>query len=180
MIEFTTTKIDRYAGANGYMIQIAADEENARQIDDFLRKHVNGVGTIEVILKKPSKKRTLTANAYLWVLCDDIAKTVGTDKEAVYKTLIRRVGVFDYVLVKSQAADRFVRNWENKGLGWFADEVLYKESGIRQFMVYYGTSVYDREQMARVIDEAIQEARDIGLGVKTKKEVKELIEAWAT
>ena len=178
MVEFTTQKIDRFAAVNGLMIQIAADVENAPQIDDFLAKHVNGVGTITVVLKKPNKKRTLTANNYLWVLCDDIAKAIETDKEAVYKALIRRVGVFDFVLVHEHAADRFVKNWNDKGIGWFTQEIPYQEPGVKQFQVYYGTSVYDREQLARVIDEAIQEARDIGLGTKTKEEVKELIEAW--
>jgi len=180
MVSFTTTKIDRFTAVNGYMVQITADFENAPQIDDFLAKHVNGIGTIEVTMKRPTSKRSLNANGYLWVLCDEIARAIQTDKETVYRALIRRVGVFDYVLVKDQAAQRFRRNWEAKGLGWFTEEVvnLGQAKNTRQLLAYYGSSVYTKEEMARVISEAEEEARAIGVSTRKRNEVKEMIEAW--
>lgn len=175
-IKFETTKVKRFLSDEGVVLQLFAPLEKTSAIDDFLAKQVNGI--LQVTIEKPSKKRTLTANNYLWRLCDDIAKALTTDKTAVYRALIRRVGVFDYVLVKSQAAERFRANWENKGLGWFTEEVLYKDRDARQFMAYYGTSVYTREQIARVIDEAEDECRSIGLDTLSSKEKKELLEAW--
>lgn len=172
-----TRKIKRYAGVEGYVVQFIAPPENAPQIDDFLSKHVDG--EIEVVIRKPKKNRSLNANAYLWTLCDEIAKAVGTDKESVYKALIRRVGVFDYVLVKDQVAERFRRNWEERGVGWFTEERFVRQEGVRQFVVYYGTSVYTTEQMARIIDEAVDESRNVGVKTLTKEELKELKERWA-
>ena len=177
MIQFETRKIRRYVGQYGeIVIQVLADAEKAPMIDEFLRKQVDG--TLVVSIGKKSKKRTITANNYLWVLCDELAKALQTDKIAVYRALIRRVGVFDYVLVKSQAADRFRANWEAKGLGWFTEEVLYKDRDARQFMAYYGTSVYTREQISRVIDEAEEECRSVGLDTLSKKEKEEILEQW--
>ena len=175
-ITFLTHKIKRYTGVDGYLVQFIVPIECAPQIDDYMAKHVNG--ELSVTIEKPKKRRTITANNYLWVLCDEIAKQVGTDKESIYKAIIRRVGVFDYVLVKAQAADRFRENWNEKGLGWFTEEVFYPDRDKRQFTVYYGTSTYDQEQMARVIDEAVDEARNIGVKTLTKQELKELKEKW--
>ena len=177
MLNFQTNKVKRFLSDEGVVLQLHAPLEKTASIDAFLARHVNG--TLDVTIKKPSKKRTITANNYLWHLCDEIAKAVETDKNAVYRALIRRVGVFDYVLVKAQAADRFRANWDAHGLGWFTEEVLYKEPGARQFMAYYGTSVYTRDEISRVIDEAEQESRQLGLDTMTKKEKEALLESWA-
>lgn len=175
-VTFTTQNIRRYTSFDGYMVQLITDVKNAPYIEDFLAKQVNG--ELEVVIRKPDKKRSLNANAYLWVLCDEIAKAIGTDKEDVYKALIRRVGVFDYVLVKAQVADRFTENWNAKGLGWFTQEVLYKEKGVRQFMAYYGSSVYTKEELSRVLDEAVDEARNAGVKTLTKKELDDIKRKW--
>lgn len=177
-VTFTTKKINRYNAVDGYMVQVFVDGEKAPQIDEMLAKHANGVGELEVTIAKKAKKRTLTANNYLWVLCEEIAKAVGSDKESIYQSLIRRVGVFDYVLVKDGAKERFLRNWTENGLGWFAEELPYKEKGITQYQVYYGSSVYTVDEMARVIDEAVMEADNLGIPTKTKEEVKEILENW--
>lgn len=176
MVSFQTHQTRRYTGVNGYVVQFIVDPKDAPQIDEFLAKHVDG--ELVVTVDKPKKKRTITANNYLWVLCDEIAREVGTDKEDIYKALIRRVGVFDYVLVKAQVAERFVANWSDKGLGWFTQEVFHPDRDKRQFMVYYGSSTYDHDQMARLIDEAVDEARNIGVKTLTKQELRELKDKW--
>ena len=176
MITVRTNRIRRYSVVDGYMVQFIVDDTFAPYIDDFLSKQVNG--ELEITIKKPTKKRSVNANAYLWTLCDEIAKAVGTDKEDIYKALIRRVGVFDYVIVKSQVADRFRRNWESKGVGWFCEDVFFPDKDKRQLIAYYGTSVYDTDQMSRVIDEAVEEARSNGVKTLTRKELNEIKEKW--
>ena len=176
MVSFTTHKTGLLTGVDGYTVQFAVDAENARQIADFLAKHVNG--ELIVTVERPKKKRTITANNYLWALCDQIGKAIGTDRETVYKALIRRVGVFDYVLVKEQVAERFRDNWAAKGTGWFCEEIMYPERGKRQFVCFYGSSVYDTEQMARLLDEAVDEARNVNVKTLTKAELKELKDKW--
>lgn len=171
MVRFSTTKIKRHFNG-GYYLAIEVDEEQVPAVDEFIAKHLSG--EIVVTLDKPTKRRTLSANAYLWKLCDEIAKEIETDKEAVYQSLIKRVGVFDYVLVKDQAADRFKENWSQKGVGWWAEDVFYDREGVREFIVFYGTSVYTKEQMSRVIDEAEEAAKDLGVPILSKKEKEDI------
>lgn len=179
MIQFETRKVRRYVGQYGeIVIQVLADAEKAPMIDEFLRKQVDG--TLVVSIGKKSKKRTITANNYLWVLCDELAKALQTDKIAIYRDLIRRVGVFDYVVVKEQAADRFRANWDAQGIGFFAQEVPSKrpiEGGI-QFIVFYGSHTYDREQISRVIEEAEEECKAQGISTWSKKDKEEMLEKW--
>lgn len=40
---------------------------------------------LDIELKKHRKKRSLNANAYLWVLCGKLADKIGVDKESVYR-----------------------------------------------------------------------------------------------
>ena len=179
MIRFITTKIRRYFPqdeSEGIIVQVLAPPESAGALEELLAKHVDG--ELEVTIQKPSNKRTLTANNYLWILCDEIASALETDKEAVYKALIRRVGVFSYILVKRQAAKRFRDHWEAKGIGWFADELVYHDPAVAQFAVYYGSSTYTREELSRVIREAEDEAIKLGENVKNRQVVKELLESW--
>ena len=175
-----TKIIDRYATLDGLLVQVAIPKRYAPQIEDFLQRHVNNVGTIDITLENHRKPRSQNANGYLWVLCSKIGDAVGADKETVYKELVRRRGVFDYLLVKEHAGDRFIENWQAKGIGWFVEEIPYtKQKGIRQFMAYYGSSCYNTEQMAKIIDEAVDEAKALGIETMTPNELRELKSKWA-
>lgn len=179
MISFITKKVRRYFpqdDSDGVILQVLAPPESVGAIEELLAKQVDG--ELEITIQKPSNRRTLTANNYLWILCDEIASALETDKEAIYKALIRRVGVFSYILVKRQAAKRFRDNWEAKGIGWFADELVYNDPLVAQFAIYYGSSVYTREEISRVIREAEDEAIKLGQNVKNRQVVKELLERW--
>ena len=74
---------------------------------------------VEVIIRTKKIKRSLDANAYLWVLCDEIAKKIHTTKEEVYKHHVQDVGVFDFLAIPTKAVPQFVKSWNEKGLGWF-------------------------------------------------------------
>lgn len=173
-----TPKIALHATLDNVVVEMVIPKANALYIEEFLRQNTGK--DIEVELRRVPKKRSQNANAYMWVLCDQIAKATGTDKETVYKEIIKRVGVFDYVLVKAHAADRFQANWADKGLGWFTQEIPYiKDRGVRQFIAYYGTSTYDTHQMARVIDEAVDEARQLDIETLPPEELVRIKEQWA-
>lgn len=173
-----TPKIALHATLDGAVVELFITKANAAYIEEFLRQSVGQ--EVEVELRRTPKKRSQNANAYLWVLCDMIAEATDTDKETIYREIIKRVGVFDYVLVKAHAAGRFQSNWADKGLGWFTQEIPYlKDRGVRQFIAYYGTSTYDTHQMARVIDEAVDEARQLDIETLPPEELVRIKEQWA-
>ena len=102
----------------------------------------------------------MTANSYLWVLCDKVAKKINSTKEEVYQNAVKSVGVYEDIAVVSMGADKFVRNWEDKGIGWFADNFgESKVKGANRIRVYYGSSVYDQQEMSRLVDYVVEEAK---------------------
>ena len=130
-------------------------------------------------IKKFRQKRSLDANAYLWVLCDEIAKTIRGTKEEVYQQAVKDVGVFEFVLLIEKAVDRFIENWNEKGLGWFAEKLdNSKIDGCVKVMVYYGSSTYNTKEMSRLIDYIVDEAEGLGIATKTPDEIANLKSLW--
>lgn len=135
--------------------------------------------SVEVKVKR--SKRSLTANAYCWVLCQKIAEELSkggeyVSKEAIYRAAVRDAGMFDYIVCKDYAAGDFKRRWEASGLGWQAEEVKRKADNV-VFLLYQGSSVYNSAEMARLIECLIQEAQQLGVETKSEEEINSLLEA---
>lgn len=114
-------------------------------------------------IKQNRKKRTLDQNAFLWVLCEEIAKKIHSTSEEVYKSYIRSVGERDVVCVKEKAVEAFVQGWHRNGIGWFCDVSESRLNGCKNITVYYGSSSYDTVQMTRLLDEVIADCKDYGI-----------------
>lgn len=156
-------------------LTIRVAPESKRVLDELLS--LGGKLTVEVKRYRP--QRSLDANAYLWVLCDKIAAALGSTKELIYIELVRRVGRFDVVAVKQDAAESLIHGWSCRGLGWFALEMDgCKLDGCTRVMLYYGSSTYDTAEMSRLIDEAVTEAKGLGLDTATPDEVARMMGLW--
>lgn len=134
---------------------------------------------LDVEIKQHRNKRSLDANAYLWVLCQKIAESIHTTKEEVYKKAIHDVGQFEIVPIKDEAVERWIEVWNSKGLGWFA-EVMEdsKMPGYKKVISYYGSSVYDTREMSVLIDEIVSQCRELGIETMTSEELESLKQQW--
>lgn len=133
----------------------------------------------EYQLKAVTKRRSLDANAYAWVLIGKIAGAVRLTTEEVYRREIREIGeVYDVVCVQNVALDRLVQNWEEKGLGWQAEPFPSKTPGCTNVRLFYGSSVYDTRQMSILIDRLVQEAQALDIETLSDRELSLLKEAW--
>lgn len=153
---------------------------------DVIRAHLaitealNGTVKQEFSLKPYKKGRSLDANAYCWVLLDKIAEILHNTKEEIYKKIIKDVGVFDTVCIQEFAADKLTENWSKKGLGWVADDLgESKIKGCKNICLYYGSSTYTTKEMARFIDEIIQQAKNLNIDTKTPNEIAQLKSLWS-
>ena len=64
------------------------------------------------------------------------------------------------IAVRADAVRAIMAGWEHNGLGWFAYDLgPSKIPGYHNVRLYYGSSVYDTKQMARLIDLAVQECQ---------------------
>ena len=133
---------------------------------------------LSVEIKPYRKRRSLDANAYCWVLCQKIAEKIGGTKEDIYKEAIRKAGQFDFIAVTDSAADQFLKAWQSKGLGWYAEALESKIEGCKKIMVYYGSSVYDSKEMAHLIDYIVSECKELGIETMTPAEISRMMNEW--
>lgn len=135
-------------------------------------------GSYEIVLQKRTKPRSLNANAYFWKLADELAKVLRITKDEVYARAIKQVGVYEVMTVAIVGYDHFKRIWEANGTGWIVDRLC--DDGVNATIhAYYGSSTYNSEQMARLIDWLVQEAEEQGIDTLTPRERSLLINQWA-
>lgn len=129
--------------------------------------------------KKYRERRSLDANAYAWVLLDKLAAALQIDKETLYRRAVRNIGGNSTVVcVVEAAADKVIQSWEDHGLGWLAEKFESKIPGCVNVRLTYGSSVYDTEQMSRLIDYIIQDCEAVGIETKSPDEIKAMLKLW--
>lgn len=125
-----------------------------------------------VSVKEFRKRRSLSQNAYLWTLLDQIGGKTLQSKEAVYKAYIKDYGVFEILPIKNEAVNMFKSRWEKNGLGWFVEDLgESKLDGFTKVIAYYGSSTYTTEEMARVIDAVITDCEELGISTMTLSDI---------
>lgn len=138
----------------------------------------------EITIQKKKNKRSLNASAYCWVLCQKIAeelsKTGYTSKEDVYRKAIKDCSHFSYVPVREDAIERYIQIWQGHGLGWIAEDAGECQSlkGYHNIMCYHGSSVYNQQEMARLIDCLTDECEQLGIKLEPSEYIQSLIEGW--
>lgn len=156
-----------------WLITIATPESMAELYDSLYGKEIS------FEIKQARKNRSLSANAYAWVLIDKIAERTGVRKTEVYRHAIKEIGgVSDTICVMDKAVDRLREGWEKNGLGWQTDTLESRIEGCTNVVLYYGSSVYDSSQMAQLIDSLIQDAEALGIPTISDDEAEKMIERW--
>ena len=145
--------------------------------------HKNNLAAIDSIktdkllltIKEHRQKRSLTQNAYMWALLNQLAEKLGDKAESVYRHFVEDYGVRDYILIQDQAVEELQNRWEKKGIGWFT-KILRKGKveGTTTVIVYYGSSSYNSKEMSRLLDAVIEQCEDNGIHTLTKNEVMAL------
>lgn len=128
-------------------------------------------------LKEFRQKRSLDANAYLWVLLDKIAQVIRSTKEEVYLDYIKQYGVYRDFELSDDEAKTFRVAWSMLGTGWPTELVDYAEDKVI-IRAYYGSSQYSTRQMSRLIDMVVEDAKELGIETMTPQELSRLKEGW--
>ena len=120
------------------------------------------------------EKRSLSANAYLWVLVGKIADVLRTSKDEVYVEMLKRYGQGDYVSVRSDInVNGLFKYYEERG----QSEVNGKQ--FTHYMVYRGSSEYDTREMSVLIDGVVSEAKELDIETLPPQQIARLQEEWA-
>ena len=114
-------------------------------------------------ISKPKRKRTLDQNAYLWVLCQRISEKIGATKEEVYRGFIKAKGQFNMLCTQDKDVEDFTSAWSHLGIGWFCETDVSKLDGCTNVFAYKGTSIYTTAEMAQVLNEVIEECKNLNI-----------------
>lgn len=161
----------KYMDLNTACLLVTVDKRCLNDLPDTTKP-------MEVEIKAKKRRRSLSANAYCWVLCTKIAEKIRfISPEDVYRKAVKDVGRWIPVSVPTERAFEFEKNWGANGLGWFA--IPIGPNGLKtEYRCFIGSSVYDSEQMARLIDWLIQEAENLGIETLTPQEKARILEEW--
>lgn len=122
---------------------------------------------IDIELKKHFKKRSLSANAYAWVMLDKLAHKLMMPKEEIYKNIVKNIGGnTTYGTFRTKDCDAVFRGWKKNGIGWLG-EVIENHGEFSDVVLYHGSSSFDSQQMSRLIELIIQECREQEIPTET-------------
>lgn len=116
-----------------------------------------------------AKKRSLTANAYFWVLVNEIANVTKQSKDEIHLQMLKEYGQNEVFSIRSDIdVSRYLKYYEEIGKG----KVNGKE--FTHYRVFKGSSEMDSREMAILIDGVVQEAEQLGIPTLTPNEIARL------
>lgn len=156
------------------------DEKSARKELDAVKDEK----MLEITAKKIRKKRSMSANAYYWVLVGKLAGLMRISTARCHNILLRRYGTpqtFDgeqmYVMIPDtdKAFDEALES-ETYHLAP-TSSVREKRSGemYRVYRILKGSSEYDSVEMTRLINGLVDECKGVGIETLTPREIEEML-----
>ena len=170
-MRFKPTGISATDYGTGIVLTIGLNNTYSKQVEQL----VNGFNTQkEYEIREAKQKRSLNSNSYMWTLADKLAEKLHSTKEEIYRIAVANVGVFTEIKVADvEAAKRFKQIWQHNGVGW-----LTKTINETTIQAYYGSSTYNTQEMARLIDFLQDECKRQGIEVRPQWEVDALLKEW--
>lgn len=135
-------------------------------------EHLKGCGKLTLEIKKYKAKRSLDANAYYWVLLTKLARVIGLSNEEAHNMLLcgyGQVELFDgkavfMTIPDTEESEKKVKNSSEYHLQP-TSQVREGNDGVmyRTYKLLRGSSTYNTEEMARLIDGLVRECIEAGI-----------------
>jgi len=124
-------------------------------------------------VKKWREKRSLTQNAYAWVLITKIAQCISPpmSKEDVYVDMLKHYGQGGMVTIIKDKSEDILRAFD------YYEITGEKEAKGKAFLtvkVFVGSSKYDSGEMSVFVSGIVEEAKDLGIETMTPQEIARL------
>lgn len=127
---------------------------------------------VEVTIEKYSESRTLKANAYLWVLVTKIANAMRESKEDIYLDMLKSYGQVGAVSVEAKFSNDFERTYKYRE---YLGESELKGKLFKHYRFWVGSSEYNKDEFAILLDGVIQEAKNLNIEVRPKEEIESML-----
>jgi hypothetical protein len=121
------------------------------------------------------EKRSLDANALLWVCLGKMADALRADKWDLYLQMLKRYGKYTHICVKPHVVEAVKAQWrECEEIG----EVNINGQKAVQMLCYFGSSTYDTKEFSRLLEGVISEMQEMGLETPASAEMQRALEQW--
>lgn len=134
---------------------------------------------LDITTKVHREKRSINANSYFHVLASKIAAATGRTATHEKNRLIREYGFWQVVdgaiptlTMKAEYEDRVL---DMDGLHV---KVVSRDGDTIRFGLMRGSHTYDTKEMSRLIDGAVQDAKDLGIETLTPADLERMKAAW--
>lgn len=126
----------------------------------------------ELYVKK--KKRSKDQNSYFWELLQQLCFEMNLDVIQEYKKRVKEIGIFKQWEIDTINVPTFEKLWSDRGLAWFTEKV--EEIGNKTIInAYYGSSSYNSKQMSRLLDNLVQDCKEVGIQTLDMLEIERSI-----
>lgn len=159
-------------------ITISTDNDTIlEELEKFLKSQKN----MSIEIKRLYNRRSLDANAYFHFLVNKLARFYKTSDDEMKIKMNLQYGTIERdeknkcVGVKIPANVDITKFYEYAK--WFGDCI---EGGIKfnKYLFYKRTHTLNAKEMGDLIEGVVQECMDAGIPVKTKEEIKDMIDNW--
>lgn len=123
----------------------------------------------EVSEAKSKKPRSLTQNAYYWVMLNKLAAKLRMPDSEVHINMLREYGVHDvFSILEDVPIDGYFRYYDIIGTG------IANGKRFKHVRVYKGSSQMNSQEFSRLIDGMREECTLQGIDVATPQEIAEM------
>ena len=130
---------------------------------------------LAIEVKKYREKRSLDANAYMWVLLQQMAEVLHTTKDELYVEMLGRYGIFTHTIVKPNVVERIKGEW--RVVRELGEVTINGQKGI-QLQLYFGSSTYNTKEMSVLLNGIVDEAKSIGVATLDEQEIDRMCKEW--
>lgn len=162
--------------SNGNHIRLYLPSPSDKAAAEVFVNDMKGGKQYAAVLGETKQNRSMSANAYAWALLNKLGEKLNLPAVDIYRNLIRDIGgASEVVPVRDDAADRWCDIWQARGEGWQCQKLDGAcLSGYSLYQCWYGSSVYDKAQMARLIELICFECNAQGIETMTPDELSKL------
>lgn len=133
-------------------------------------------------IKKHTKKRTLSQNAYYWQLCGQIADAMRMPKEQVHNMMLRSYGQVERLagglvtvpIPDTEKAEQEVLRSMKYHLKPTSQVRAGAKGMYRTYVMLKGSHDLTTEEMSILVDGIVQEAQQLGIETLTPAQLEEL------
>lgn len=164
------TAIHKDWSSGKFNLTFEINEDVSGQIDNL-----KDCEKLSIKAGKFREKRSLDANATLWLCIGRIAEALRADKWDIYLKMLKRYGKFTHICVKENAVEAVKKQWrETEEVG----RLTINGQTAVQLLCYFGSSTYSKSEFSYLLDGVISEMKEMNLETPMPEDMRRALEMW--